>query len=228
MSETLPIHETFHAWQGEGAHMGRAAFFIRTQGCPLRCEWCDSAGTWHPDWTPEKIERAPVAELAAAARAARPAFVVVTGGEPAIHDLGSLTAALHAAGLPVHLETSGAYPLRGDFDWVTVSPKRARPPLDETLARADELKLIVEDATSIASWWEKVGGRVPKARHVWLHPEWSRRTDAAVQRSISEWVKERGDPFRAGWQLHRLYDVDALDPRSRPPVPLGGDPARGR
>lgn len=223
---TLPVFETFYTWQGEGAHAGRAAFFIRTFGCPIQCAWCDSAGTWHPDWVPKKIERRTVASLVEAARATAAGFVVVTGGEPTIHDLGPLTTALRAAGLAVHLETAGAYPIRGDFDWVTVSPKRAKPPLVENLGRADELKIIVEDDTSIARWWEEVGGAV-KARHVWLHPEWSQRANPVVLRSISEWVKARGEPFRAGYQMHRLYNVDALDARARPSIPLGGDPARG-
>lgn len=223
---TLPVFETFHTWQGEGAHAGRAAFFIRTFGCPIQCPWCDSAGTWHPDWVPAKVEKVDVATLVEAARATAAGFVVITGGEPTIHDLGPLTRALAEAGLPAHLETAGAYPIRGDFAWVTVSPKRAKPPLVENLARADEIKIIVEDETSIARWWAEIGGEV-RARQVWLHPEWSQRANPAVLGAISAWVKERGDPFRAGYQMHRLYNVDALDPRSRAGIPLGGDPARG-
>lgn len=222
----IPVHETFHAWQGEGTHAGRAAFFIRTYGCPVRCPWCDAAGTWHPDWVPADVERATPDALAERAAAHRCAFVVVTGGEPAIHDLAPLTDALHARGLRVHLETSGAFPLRGSVDWVTLSPKRARPPLDELWARADELKLIVEHPDDLAFWWDAARSR-SRADHVWLHPEWSRRGDPAVLGAINTWVKEHGDPFRAGWQLHKLYRVDEGDPRSRPPAPLGGDPARG-
>ena len=128
MLSTLPIHERFHSFQGEGCHAGRAAFFIRTYGCPVHCPWCDSAGTWHPDLKPDALNRMDVAALAEEAAAARPAFVVVTGGEPAIHDLAPLTDALRAAGLPVHLETSGAFPVRGHFDWITLSPKRWKLP----------------------------------------------------------------------------------------------------
>ncbi|EIQ01477.1 organic radical activating enzyme [Opitutaceae bacterium TAV1] len=226
-STTLPVYETFFTWQGEGCHMGRAAFFIRTFGCPVKCAWCDSAGTWHPDWVPADVPRIAVDELAAHARATAAVFAVVTGGEPTIHDLRPLTAALRAAGLPAHLETSGAYPVRGDFAWITVSPKWARPPLPENLRRASELKLIVEDADSIRRWWDAIGDEVSAVRHVWLHPEWSRREDPAVLGAISAWIKTHGDPFRAGWQLHRLYNVDALDTRARPAIPLGGDPARG-
>ena len=222
----MPIYETFYSWQGEGAHAGRAAFFIRTFGCPIQCPWCDSAGTWHPDWVPEEVDRQPVERLVDAALASKATFVVVTGGEPTIHDLAPLTSALRAQKMPVHLETAGAFLIKGDFDWVTLSPKWVKLPLVENLARADELKLIVEDGESIAKWWNKIGNAVT-ARHVWLHPEWSQRENPVVLRSISDWVKSHGDPFRAGFQTHRLYNVDALDERSRPAIPLGGNPQLG-
>lgn len=226
MNRELPIYETFHAWQGEGTHLGRAAFFIRTFGCPVHCPWCDSAATWHPDYIPDQIDRLPVDELVARAVAAKPEFVVITGGEPAVHDLEPLTAALARAGLPSHLETSGGFTLRGTFAWVTLSPKWWQLPLLGNLLRADELKIIVEDETSIPRWIAHLGPTLAD-RPVWLHPEWSQRENPKVLNAISETVKTRGAPFRAGWQVHRNYHVDSLDARSRPPVPLGGDPARG-
>ncbi|MCD8483519.1 MAG: 7-carboxy-7-deazaguanine synthase QueE [Verrucomicrobia bacterium] len=217
----LPIHEYFYTWQGEGTHTGRSAFFIRTYGCPVHCPWCDSAGTWHPDFKPDFVARLDVDELVALAVAASPALVVVTGGEPAIHDLRDLTAAMHAVGLPVHLETSGAFPIQGSFDWVTVSPKRWKPPLDEVLAMASEFKVIVENATTIEEWWQVLKPHW-RGQPVWLNPEWSQSANREVLNAISDYVKLHGDPFRAGWQLHKLYNVDALDARSAPPVPLGG------
>ena len=165
----LPIYETFYAWQGEGCHFGRAAFFIRTFGCPVQCPWCDSAGTWHPDWIPETINRLSPTELAHRATQTRAEFVVVTGGEPTIHDLSDLTAELSRRRLPVHLETSGSFSIRGDFAWVTVSPKWAKLPLPENIQRASEIKLIVEDATSIEKWLEQLGPHLSD-QVVWLHP----------------------------------------------------------
>lgn len=226
MSQTLPIYETFYSWQGEGCHMGRSAFFIRTHGCSIKCPWCDSAGTWHPSWTPDDIQQVDVEELAKRASKVSAEFVVVTGGEPTQHDLGPLTRALSDVGLGAHLETSGAFEIRGDFKWVTLSPKWARLPLDENLGRADEIKIIVEDEDSIDRWTDAILDRL-SGQPVWLHPEWSQRNNPKILRAISDAVKSRGHPFRAGFQIHRLYGVDAFDIDSRPAVPLGGDLARG-
>lgn len=187
--------------------MGRAAYFIRTFGCPVHCPWCDSAGTWHPDHVPARVPREEPAVLADAALASGCSIVVITGGEPAIHDLTELTGEIRRRGLPVHLETSGGFPLRGAFDWVTVSPKWGKEPLAEVLAAADEIKLIVEEPGSIGDWWERLAGDVSGVP-VWLHPEWSVRGDEGVLSAINDWVKSRGDPFRAGWQLHKEYGVE--------------------
>jgi len=205
---SIPLVEYFVTFQGEGTHGGRSAYFIRTYGCPVKCPWCDSANTWHPDHRPERIERLSVSELARMAAAAKPEFVVVTGGEPAVHNLEPLTRALRAAGLPSHLETSGAFPIQGDFDWITVSPKVYRAPLPENVARADELKLIVESADSINHWRTALGLELIRpGRAVWLHPEWSKREDQATLTLIADTVREHGAPFRAGWQVHKLYQV---------------------
>jgi len=225
-----PVHENFHSWQGEGVHLGRAAYFIRLLGCPVKCPWCDSAGTWHPDYLPKPAARESAETLAERAARTRPSFVVLTGGEPAIHPLAPLAEALRARGLPVHLETSGAFPIRGAFDWTTLSPKRAALPLAENLRMASELKLIVEAPDDI-EWWmrtlRRLAGRLPASQPIWLHPEWSKRGDPEVLKAIVERVKRDGDPFRAGYQTHKLYGADQLDPRSRLPVPLGGNPELG-
>ncbi len=227
----LPIHEQFYSFQGEGNHAGRAAYFIRTFGCPVHCPWCDSAGTWHPDYIPEKIERISPADLASAAAATRAEFVVVTGGEPAIHDLRALVDALHVVGLKAHLETSGAFPIKGDFDWVTLSPKRWKLPLSSNLALADEFKIIVDSTDAIAAYTAILAAaessEAPRKRPVWLHPEWSQRANGPILNAITDWVKQHGAPYRAGWQLHKPYQADLLDPKSAQAAPLGGDIGKG-
>jgi 7-carboxy-7-deazaguanine synthase len=215
----LPVYETFHSWQGEGCHLGRSAFFIRLFGCPVHCPWCDSAGTWHPNHVPKHITKVNPEELAESAAVVKPECVIITGGEPAIHDLGPLTAALKERGLPVHLETSGGFALKGEFSWITVSPKRQKLPVAETLAQADEFKLIVETPECIRFWEETVGSYF-RGKPVWLHPEWSHREDPDVLAAITQWVKLHGSPYRAGWQVHKLYRADALDPRARPDASL--------
>ena len=220
----LPIHEQFYTFQGEGIHAGRAAYFIRTFGCPVHCPWCDSAGTWHPDYIPEKVERLAVDTLAAEVAKTKAEFVVVTGGEPAIHDLTPLADALHAIGRAVHLETSGAFKIKGDFEWITLSPKRWKLPLDENIMQADEFKFIVDQEGAISEYVDIIG---QTTKPVWLHPEWSKHADVVTLDAITEWVKAKGAPYRAGWQMHKHYAADLKDARSAPAAPLGGDSEMG-
>ena len=215
----LPVYERFHSWQGEGLHMGKSAFFIRLHGCPVHCPWCDSAGTWHPDHIPEKVDRVSPDELADEAFSSGCEIVVIAGGDPAIHNLHDLCYQIRNRNLPVHLETCGAYPIRGEVDWVTLSPKWNAMPLEECIGQADEFKLIIEDGESIHKWAEAL----TPASHgipVWLHPEWSKAKDKETLGAINNWIKEHGAPFRAGFQLHKLFLADEEDDRSRPNASL--------
>lgn len=191
-----PVNERFVSWQGEGVHMGRAAHFIRLQGCDLRCSWCDSADTWsgaRPTYVPEELALTiPVGDL-----------VIVTGGEPTIHNLLPLTRAL--AGRQRHLETAGHRPITGRWNWVTLSPKPGKAPLPENVVRADEFKVIVAEPEDIARGLEALQARRTDAP-VWLHPEWSQRASTVILSAISEAVATLPN-VRAGYQLHKLYEV---------------------
>ena len=184
--------ETFHSLQGEGLHAGRSAFFIRLGGCTVGCSWCDTKHSWPQ----EGYGRRTPAELAAeteAAAAAGAGFVVITGGEPLHHNLAPLCSALASSGLPLHLETSGVDPLSGRFAWITLSPKRHRPPCPELLAACQELKLIVHEAADLAfaeamaaaalaagnrpalllqPGWQSEAGRELAVNHVRRTPGW--------------------------------------------------------
>jgi 7-carboxy-7-deazaguanine synthase len=226
---TYPVNERFFTFQGEGLYSGLPAYFVRLHGCPLRCPWCDSAGTWHPNFVPDNVERMLPHDIAKAAAVTGTKFAVITGGEPAIHNLAPLTQALEDEKIFAHLETSGAFPIKGKFRFITVSPKWSKPPLAENLKRCHELKLIVENEHSIDHWMDYLWEHFEGASYptIWLHPEWSQFANQEVLNSIIEHVKNGGGKFRAGWQLHKMYAVDRLDKGSRPPVPLGGNPELG-
>jgi 7-carboxy-7-deazaguanine synthase len=222
-----PVYERFYTWQGEGVHLGRAAYFIRLYGCPQACPWCDSAGTWHPEFRPEGVVLMDAQQLAETVGADSPAgaLVVMTGGEPILFDLAPLTDALHLLGRRVHIETSGIAQLRGNIDWVTLSPKPfGQWPVPEVVARADEVKIIVHDVGDIQAGLETLAGLRDDAV-IWLHPEWSRarERDTGVLNAITDAVK-RDPRLRAGYQMHKLYRADELDLHSEKRlVPLGGN-----
>ena len=226
-----PVYERFYTWQGEGVHLGRAAYFIRLYGCPQACPWCDSAGTWHRDYRPDGVTLMGAAELAEVVRAESPdgAVVVITGGEPILFDLNPLTDALHALSRRVHIETSGIAPLHGALDWVTLSPKPfGQPPLPEVVALADEVKIIVHEPGDIQAGLDTLTGLREDAV-IWLHPEWSkaRERDLTVLNAITQAVKEN-PRLRAGYQMHKLYRADDLDAHSdKRLIPLGGNAALG-
>jgi organic radical activating enzyme len=220
------VNEFFASIQGEGCHLGRPCGFIRLQGCDQSCPWCDSAGTWHKDFLEKKPKMTPE-EILDALPSGLP-FIVVTGGEPTLWDLNPLVDAIHARGMMAHLETAGHHPIRGDFDWITLSPKPfAALPILESLQRADEFKLIVEDEESLKASQKAIQGSrngIP----IWLHPEWSKREKGCLKRLIIETVLQEGDPYRAGWQTHKLYRADILSPTSeKRMIPLGGNPDNG-
>lgn len=230
MSQTnpkYPVLERFYTWQGEGVHLGRAAYFVRLYGCPQHCPWCDSAGTWHPEFRPAQLPLMTAQDIAQAVstESLEGAFVVLTGGEPILFDLQPLTDALHAAGRRIHMETSGIAPLRGDIDWLTLSPKPFGTwPLPEIVARADEVKIIVAQPQDIADGLATLPNLRDEAT-IWLHPEWSRarQHDMAVLNAITEAVKAN-PRLRAGYQMHKLYRADDLDAHSdKRRVPLGGN-----
>ena len=221
------VNEHFRAFQGEGVHMGLDCYFVRLHGCDQSCHFCDSAGTWHPNFKAPhpRMTGDEIAEIALTSlKAYEGQFVVVTGGEPTLYDLTELRDALHARGLKMHLETAGHHPIPDGVDWITLSPKLfATPPLPENLERANEFKIIVEDYVGA---WEGIKLCSNRNGVVWLHPEWSKRNDPEVLEMICGFV--RRCEVRAGYQLHKLYQVDQRDPNSdKRRIPLGGDINRG-
>lgn len=176
--ESLPVMEAFYTLQGEGAFQGRAAYFIRLGGCDVGCVWCDVKESWdaraHPLKTVQTILSEALEEIA---RNESPkiadVIAVITGGEPLMYELGPLSKALHEAGFRVHVETSGAYPLSGELDWICVSPKKFKAPLREVLNQAQELKVVVYNRSDF-KWGEEHASQVSKNCRLFLQPEWSK------------------------------------------------------
>ena len=151
----LPLVEEFYTIQGEGYHTGKAAYFIRIGGCDVGCSWCDTKFSWNPSLHPV----VPAEQIVEHVTAQPAAAVVVTGGEPLMANMDYLTGLLKREGIETFLETSGAYPLSGTWDWICLSPKRNAPPLEELFTKAHELKVIIASEEDL-DWAIKNGERV--------------------------------------------------------------------
>ena len=199
VAATYPVMELFHTVQGEGLFSGQAACFIRLGGCDVGCVWCDVKESWDASAHPRRS----AADLAVEAASQPARIVVVTGGEPLMHDLKPLTDALRARGLRTHLETSGTHPLTGDWHHVCFSPKKFKPPVPGFHQHADELKVIVVNRHDLA-WADTHGALVRPECACFLQPEWDRRE--AVMPLIVEKVK--ADPrWRISLQIHKTLNI---------------------
>lgn len=161
--------ETFYSLQGEGYHTGEAAFFIRIGGCDIGCRWCDVKESWNPDIHP----LVNISDIIHQAVKVTARVAVITGGEPLMYNLDPLCELLHQHHFKTHLETSGAYPLSGKWDWICLSPKKNNPPRNEILQLANELKVIIFNESDIA-WAETYAKLVSPSCKLYLQPEWSR------------------------------------------------------
>ena len=201
-ARSIPVVETFHSLQGEGHHSGRSAFFIRLAGCNVGCTWCDTKHSW-PMASHAKQDVDALAKQATHAKDAGAEFVVITGGEPLHHNLQPLTDALDGrCGLPLHLETSGVDQLSGRFDWVTLSPKRHRPPEQALLTRCDELKVVVLDTDDL-TFADAMANDTSMATHLLVQPVWDSETaqDLAIHH-----VKQH-PRWRLSLQSHKFLKI---------------------
>lgn len=168
----LPLMEEFYTIQGEGYHTGKAAYFIRLGGCDVGCHWCDVKESWdanlHPLTAADTIIENALKYPAKT--------VVITGGEPLIYNLEYLTQGLKAAGIQTFLETSGAYPLSGHWDWICLSPKKFKAPRKDVLEAAGELKVIVFHKSDF-QWAEEHALAVGPTCKLYLQPEWSKAAE---------------------------------------------------
>jgi 7-carboxy-7-deazaguanine synthase len=190
--------EAFRTVQGEGAHTGRPSFFMRIGGCDVGCHWCDVKESWdaqkHPLTSLNELLELP---------GSQDSIVVITGGEPLMWDMGPLTAGLRARGFRVHLETSGAYPVTGSWDWVCLSPKKTKAPLAEWYALANELKVIIFNDDDF-KWAASHAAQCSTQVELFVQPEWSRR-DQNIPKIID--FLESNPNWRLGLQTHKYIGM---------------------
>lgn len=199
ITASLPVMEHFYTIQGEGFHQGRAAYFIRLGGCDVGCVWCDVKESWdagkHPLVNIDKL----VSEV----KKTPAKLVVITGGEPLLHDLTILTRQLQLQGLETNIETSGSSPLSGSWNWICLSPKKFKAPLPEIFPFTNELKIIIFNISDF-KWAEEFAGRVSTACKLYLQPEWS--SASAMTPMIVEYIKDN-PKWELSLQIHKYINV---------------------
>jgi organic radical activating enzyme len=191
--------EMFYSLQGEGYHQGKAAFFIRLAGCDVGCVWCDVKESWDASKHPQLS----IDEIVNAALSHPSKIAIVTGGEPLLHALDPLTTALKTAGFQTHIETSGSSPLSGQWDWICLSPKKFKFPLEESIAAASELKVVVFNKSDI-EWAESFEKKVSPNCKLYLQPEWD-KADTMTPLSI-DYIKAHPQ-WELSAQLHKYIQV---------------------
>ncbi len=195
----LPLMEDFYTIQGEGYYQGSAAYFIRLGGCDVGCVWCDVKESWDADAHPlTSIE-----EIVTRAKASGTQIVVVTGGEPLMHDLAVLTESLRGNGLRTHIETSGVYPLNGSWDWICFSPKKFKTPHESVYLQANELKVIVYNKSDL-QWGGDVAMHVGTGCELFFQPEWSRQSEMLP--AIIGYIKQN-PKWQVSLQTHKYMNI---------------------
>jgi organic radical activating enzyme len=195
---TYPVMEHFYTIQGEGFWSGTPAYFIRLGGCDVGCVWCDVKESWDAGLHPQAL----VSDLLGFVQKTPAERLIITGGEPCLYDLTALTNVFREAGYKLHIETSGAYPLTGTWDWVCFSPKKFKPALNEFYAHASELKIIVYNQHDL-KWAETHAEKCSSETILFLQPEWSKKESI---KWIIEYIKYN-PKWRISLQTHKFMNI---------------------
>ena len=198
-SKELPIMEYFYTIQGEGFYSGRAAFFIRTAGCDVGCVWCDVKESWDADKHPLQSIDFLIDEV----QKSGTKLVVITGGEPAMYDLTTITNKIKVLNIEVAIETSGCYNLIGDIDWYCFSPKKFKSPVEEAYLKASELKVVISHPSDF-EWAEGHATKINHSCKLYLQPEWSKQERFLPE--IIEYVKKH-PKWRISLQTHKFMNI---------------------
>jgi len=195
----LPLIDQFYTVQGEGFHMGKAAYFIRIGGCDIGCSWCDTKFSWNFMYH----ELTDIEDIKNNVLLNKASSVVVTGGEPSLYNLAPLCELLSNNGIETFVETSGAYPLRGNWNWICLSPKKQNPPQEAIFQKANELKVIISK-TSDLIWAEENAKKVSSTCKLFLQPEWSNYESLIPE--IVEYVK-KNQKWQVSLQAHKFMHI---------------------
>jgi 7-carboxy-7-deazaguanine synthase len=199
LHNNLPVMEAFYTIQGEGYYQGHAAYFVRLGGCDVGCVWCDVKESWDANAHPKEN----IAAIVSEANNYEAKMVVVTGGEPLMHNLDALTMAFKAQSFQTNIETSGSHPLSGNWDWICLSPKKFKEPLIEVCQAAHELKIIIYNKNDF-EWAEKYAALVSNDCKLFLQPEWS-KADSNIDSIIS--YIQQNPKWQLSLQLHKYIGV---------------------
>ena len=199
MESVFPVMEHFYTIQGEGAFTGVAAYFIRLAGCDVGCTWCDVKESWNA----EGYLTYSAAQMFERVSETKAKVVVITGGEPAMYDLNPIVDLFHQQGIRVHIETSGAYKVQGNFDWITLSPKKFKFPIETEIPKAHELKIVAFNNSDFewATKWEHFCSASCK---LYIQPEWDKREKMTPL--IIDFVKENPH-WQISLQTHKIINV---------------------
>jgi len=195
----LPVMEKFYTIQGEGYYSGQPFYFIRLGGCDVGCHWCDVKESWDHNQH-QFIE---VDDLIKDVKEYT-SNVVITGGEPLMWDLSEFTKRFKENNIKLHLETSGAYEMSGNWDWVCLSPKKKMLPKQEIYSKANELKVIIynNDDFKFAIQESK---KVSSECKLFLQPEWSKFD--IMKDKIAQFVMNNKN-WNISLQIHKYLEID--------------------
>ena len=218
------INEIFETLQGEATYTGTPSIFVRLQGCPVGCSWCDTKHTWEIDSElksdlmavvekpadSEHWSEVSVSELLACfeQRGYQAKHIVITGGEPCLYDLNPMCEALHQNGFTTQIETSGTFEVKvPEQTWVTVSPKinmkRGYKMLASALHRANEIKHPIAMERHVEELEALLAEHQVEDKLIYLQP--ISQKAKATKLAIEVCIKKN---WRLSVQLHKYLGIN--------------------
>ncbi|GAA6206501.1 7-carboxy-7-deazaguanine synthase QueE [Thalassotalea sp. SU-HH00458] len=224
MTTKYKINELFETIQGEGAFTGQPSIFLRLQGCPVGCSWCDTKHTWEINLSDEVDQQVMINKTAESDNWAaltsedilaifnRQGFqakhIVITGGEPCMVDLTPLCTVFEAQGYSCQIETSGTFEIQTTENcWVTVSPKvnmkGGYKILTSAMQRANEIKHPVATEQHVDDLKALLVEHAVTAKPIYLQP--ISQKERATQLAIKTCIENN---WRLSIQIHKYIGIE--------------------